>query len=106
MTIEYLEFREGEQLSDPINAEKQTYQLVLERWKEHKTLPAGEHDLTPDVWVKHGSNLFRYSLIVNENGTASYRMIPKDEDVGSFMAQYPARFKPGGRIINMPDDAS
>ncbi|MDO8657446.1 MAG: hypothetical protein Q7K55_01800 [Candidatus Levybacteria bacterium] len=108
MTIENYSFKEGL----PIDISKDPQPQVLDMLEKHqhrgRILPAGEYDLTPEVWRKYGSNLYNYNLIVNEEGTATYRMLPKDKGVTTMVASKVGFSKPvsGGKSIRLPEDSS
>lgn len=67
-----------------------------------RTLDPGEYDITPKLWKTNAS---AHNLIVQADGTALYRILPKYSDVININIQRGSqRVRPGGRVIRIPQD--
>ncbi|OGH08490.1 MAG: hypothetical protein A2152_04130 [Candidatus Levybacteria bacterium RBG_16_35_6] len=65
-------------------------------------LPEGEYSLTPSR-LKNGS--MEHNLVVFKDGTAVYRGLPNDRNVGMIeLSAREGKFKSGGRFILIPQD--
>ncbi len=67
------------------------------------SLMPGEYDITPKIWTRHLRN---HHLQVNPDGTAVYRAIPREQDVGDVLyedGRY-GEFNEGVRTIHLPQD--
>ena len=101
MTIERLHF-EGGIPFEFTQRDPQAWAIdtIIRNIKRAEVLPEGEYDLTPASWTK---NTHKHNLLVYADGTATYRAIPKDREVG-FLEPGTREFIPGGRIQLMPED--
>ncbi len=105
MTIERLHFEGGIPFEftkrDP---QKWAIETIIRNMERVVPLPEGEYDLTPASWTR---NTHRHNLLVKEDGTAIYRALPKDSNVGYFNNSSGKReFVPGGKTQLIPQDAA
>ncbi len=106
MTIERYELNPGVEFNFSQDPVAQTEAATRATHALKSVLSAREHDVTPEVWTRYGSNRSRYNLIVHDDGTATLRLIPVDSDSETIVASGEgANVKPGGRVFNIPQDA-
>jgi hypothetical protein len=104
MTIERFHSEEGFSLDPNRSPEDQIMQTVAANITSLQTLPEGDYNLTPAWWTKH---LMIHNLTVLENGNGIYKMLPRDNDVGTIEIdprKIMNQHKPGGRIVHLPQD--
>ena len=101
MTIERLHFENGIPLDFSVgDPQRCAIDTIIRNVERAEVLPEGEYDLAPASWTK---NTHRHNLLVYAGGTATYRAIPKDREVG-FLEPGTREFIPGGRMQLMPED--
>ncbi len=106
MTTAVVEFENGYPLTqgkDPAILVKEAIASNQATWYE---LNEGDHDVTPEWWTK---NHHRHVVTVLEDGTALYRALPKDSEVGLLdRAAGKKTFteKRGGTHVHIPNDQS
>jgi len=103
MTIERLHSEDGY----PVDSSKpllgQIKRILISNQTKIEALPEGDYNLTPKWWTKH---LMNHELTVLENGNGIYRMIPRNNRVGTadLDKQGLNKFEAGGKTIQLPQD--
>lgn len=106
MTIERYSFNLGVALTPDRDTVSETAKIIVANRRTKQLLPAGEYDITPEIWRKYASNSSRYNLIVFPDGTATLRLLPVDMDVvTTVISAQGMNTKGGGRTFSIPDDA-
>lgn len=102
----YLGLKYGIPLGNNATADNRVMQVVAHYRSQVHVLPEGEYNLTPEVWTVNG---YTHSLLVQADGTGTYRQIPKFADVGSVLLESMGpitlrNVKYGGRIWQIPGE--
>jgi hypothetical protein len=100
--ISHLPMPEGVELPRDASAMRADLgKLIIAHSLDLEILKPGVYDITPRIWTR---NNHQHEVIVLDNGTGLYRMIPKTEDVGTVERTPEGTFPytPGGHanIIN------
>lgn len=98
-----LQLRGGVEINPRGDTRLETKRLIIKHFASLQTLAPGEYDLTPGIWTKNASV---HNLLVLENGTAIYRMIPKFPKTINIETKRPGvtSIRGGGRVFRIPED--
>jgi hypothetical protein len=109
MGIELAKFPQGLPFASQAEAISKPLEEIHSRRVKPELLPVGEYDITPT----HPEGLTaenRYNLLVHENGTATFQVIPRSADsVSTFIRPgNPSSFsnRRGGSVFQIPQEAT
>lgn len=99
--IASLEFPDGHDMPAPTSLRQHVRDIIVASIDDLIVLDPGTYDITPKLWTR---NTHAHELVVLDNGTGLYRLIPKYDDSGSanLTRSGSQTFQRGGRtsVIN------